>query len=78
MSVDYGQLLRILKGVLAEAQGVEDTAEHPDICLGRYVEASVPVDHFWRPIHQGGVLLKLFKHGFDLVLASGLVIEHFC
>ena len=63
--------------MLAEAQGVEDTAKHPNVRLLRHAESLVLVDHFWRPIHQCSVLLEFLKHLIYLILASLCEIQSF-
>jgi hypothetical protein len=77
VGIYYRQFLSFLEGVLAEAQGVEDTAKHPNVCLPRHTESLVLVDHFWRPVHQSCVLLEFLKHLIYLILASLCEIQSF-
>jgi hypothetical protein len=77
VGIYYRQFLSFLEGVLAETEGVKDTAKHPNVRLLRYVESLVLIDHFWRSIHQRGVLLEFLKHLIYLILAGLRKIQSF-
>ena len=75
LCVQYSYLLSILKWVLEEAQRVEDTPQHPDIALGVDLVLEISVNHLWRTIHEGGVLLKLLNLLFQILRRAAARVQ---
>lgn len=67
LRIEDSYFLNVLERVHEKAEGEEDTAEHPDICLGVDDVFHVLVDHFGRPVHHSGVLLKIFHHIIKMI-----------
>ena len=74
LPVDDGKLLAFLERVSSIADGEEDAAEHPQVCFVVHVILHVLVNHFRRPVHQGGVLLKCFVVVLDHPLLNRRII----
>lgn len=59
VSVDNSQFGCILKGMRPEAEGIEETAEGPDVCLLVDGVVGVEVYHLGRAVIWGGVTVNL-------------------
>lgn len=60
----------LLIWVVVEGHREDDAAQHPDVDLGVHFVLHILVNHFWRPVHHGGIFLIVFKLLVNLLIVA--------